>query len=307
MKKEELELKKLKLEVENLSREKWKFFFGFIPIITLLVTAILTLYKLDLAEKKDKIARSDKRKEFYQKLYFSTTNLETRMEIANSACNDSIIDAPTKKDYCEKENALKKQIEITNESNDIIDDNSNNVNEEVKNKMIALEKEIEDLKEKNKTFNKKDNQENYEKNSSEIISLNQELDSIIQSNEFVQESVNVADTLEKKINIELETPKTTPLKNQLLFEEESWFKEKYYREFGETRVSLKKLTKRSKVATIDIKVGPDKIGTLNIKEGKKDSITHQGFIYEITFLRIGKAGKNPFTNAVFFKYRKYIK
>lgn len=311
MNKEELELQKLKKEVDNLSFEKWKFYFGFIPIIVLLGTILYNLYELRTKNYQYDESRKDKFAINYENNYFKETDRNKKLEIAKRACKNDKLDTDTKSFFCQEVGALLKNLEIEDKSNEIIEKNSKKIASGILTKLDKLETKIEELEEENKTLGKRDNQSDFSKNETEIKELNQKLDSLLQNNPIIKETAQVVDSLTNKINANTDNAKTPPLKNKILVEKESWFKENYYRQYGKTRISLNDFHKGAKKALIEIKLVNDSetesIGKLNIKEGENKKIVYGGFIYEITFQRIGNAGKNPFTKAVYFKYRKYEK
>lgn len=204
---------------------------------------------------------------------------------------------------------LNKKLEVENKSNEIIEKNSKQIDSATLYKLDKLETKIEELEEENKSLGAQGNQSDFSKNETEIIELNQKLDSLMQKNPIIKETADVVDSLSNKIDASAGSVKETPLRNIILVEKESWFKKNYYRQYGKTRISLNDFQENTKSALIEIKLvdgsETESIGKLNIKVGEIKTIVDGGFIYEITFQRIGNAGKNPFTKAVYFKYRKY--
>ena len=144
----------------------------------------------------------------------------------------------------------------------------------------------------------------------EISSLDRQIEVIIDQSDVIQQTLVKTDSIDDAQRKLLGSTYAENSEKKALIQEESWFKEGYFRQFGETRITLEEF--KGEVATITIKtINPKttkvvkKIGSITLRVNEKESIESDEFEYQIAFLRIGSAGKNPFNKAVYFGYRKY--
>lgn len=314
-KKKELENKKLTAEIKNLSFDRWKFFLSFVPIIGLLITIIFQLNEFRFKEEQHQDNRIDAIENDYRALLYShPTDLEHQLSVTKDACKNMDLSEDTRLNYCQNIPALESRISEKDKLDSLtqlqqmqdLSDEDMLRSQEIKTLDSLKEVMTEELK--TLTANNDPNKSSAIKK--EISSLNQQIDVIIGQSDVIQKTLVKTDSIDVAQRRVIGVSFSKNPKNTVLIEEESWFKEGYFRQFGETRISLDQF--KTDIATISIKlVNPKtnkevkKIGTFTLKEGEKESVTADSFIYEIIFQRIGSAGKNPFTKAVYFGYRKY--
>ena len=90
------------------------------------------------------------------------------------------------------------------------------------------------------------------------------------------------------------------------FEVQSWFKKGYYRQHENIKLTLLDLDVKNGTAKIKVSdTGPSKTtSTHQIELGQTIPFKHAGNNYEFQFDEIGKEGKNPFTKAMFYAFRR---
>ncbi|MFT5818852.1 MAG: hypothetical protein ACI8ZM_000073 [Crocinitomix sp.] len=314
-KKKELENKKLKVEIKNLSFERWKFFFGFIPIIGLLATIIFQIYTFRVEEEQHQESRSDQlASDYFTQFHAHPQDLEHKLSVSTDACKDGSLNFDVQQSYCQKiiglENDISDQKKLDslsqNEMSQVlsIEDKERSLEINRLDSLLELSKEELKAQTNNSDLNK------YNAIKKDISSYNRQIDVIVSQSDVIKKTQVKTDSIDAAQRKIIGATFTKDSKYTVLIEEESWFKAGYFRQFGETRVSLDKF--QSDVASISIKLidsqtnkETKKIGSFTLKPGEKERIETDRFIYEIVFQRIGSAGKNPFNKAVYFAYRKY--
>jgi hypothetical protein len=311
----QLENKKLAIEIKSISLDRWKFFFGFVPIIGLLITIIFQLNEFRFKEEQHQDNRIDAIENDYREKFFSHPgDLEHQLAVSKDACENNDLSDDTKLNYCQKIPDLEFRISKERKLDSLTKlQQSQNLSTEDQartQEITTLDslKEVKTEELKMLTANTNPTKSNEIKN--EIIVLDRKIDVIVGQSDVIQKTLVKTDSIDeaKRRIIGVTFSKNTI--NTVLIEEESWFKEGYFRQFGETRITLKQF--KSDIATISITLVNPKtnkfvkeIGEFTLKQGEKESVEEGKFIYEIIFQRIGSAGKNPFNKAVFFGYRKY--
>jgi MinD-like ATPase involved in chromosome partitioning or flagellar assembly len=91
------------------------------------------------------------------------------------------------------------------------------------------------------------------------------------------------------------------------YDSSTWFKEGYYLQFDEARVSLLAILERNiKVKIITLYDGSQGIDSiLTLAEGNTAYMPHKEFVYALTLDKIGRAGRNPFTPAAYVTFVKF--
>lgn len=314
-KKRELENQKLKAEIKNLSFDRWKFILSFVPIIGLLITIIFQLNEFRFKEEQHQDNRVDAIESDYRTQYFSYPgDLEHQLAVSKDACENRDLSEDTRLNYCQKIPDLEYRISENKKLDSLTQlQQTQNLSDEdimLSQKISTLDSLKEVKTEELKTLMVNNNPTKSNSIKKEINSLDRQIDVIIGQSDVIQKTLVKTDSIDvEQRRVIGETFSKNP-KNTVLIEEESWFKEGYFRQFGETRISLDEF--KNDIATISINLidlktnnAAKKMGTFTLREGEKESITTDEFIYEIIFQRIGNAGKNPFTKAVYFGYRKY--
>lgn len=87
----------------------------------------------------------------------------------------------------------------------------------------------------------------------------------------------------------------------------TWFKEGYYRPFGDLIVALVELDYRNSRGVVKISGNDNgdqskEITRISFSVPGKKTFSHKNQLYEIDFIKIDRAGKNPFTKAVYFSF-----
>jgi len=85
----------------------------------------------------------------------------------------------------------------------------------------------------------------------------------------------------------------------------SWFKEGYYRPFGNLKIVLAKLNVSQKFAVVEVRDANYKLKTnfyIDLKSSKEFYVENTKF--KFTFDNIASAGRNPFTKAAYFSLEK---
>jgi hypothetical protein len=314
-KKKELENKKLSAEIKNLSFDRWKFVLSFVPIIGLLITIIFQLNEFRFKEEAHQDSRIDAIESDYRAKFFSHPgDLEHQLAVSKDACENNGLSEDTKLNYCQKIPDLeyriseKKKLDSLTElqqSQDLSDEDKM-LSQEINSLDSLKEVKIEELK----TLTASTDVTKSNTIKKEISSLDRQIDVIIGQSDVIKKTLIKSDSIDEAQRKIIGVTFTKNTENTILIEEESWFKVGYFRQFGETRISLEQF--ESNIATIAINLVKPKtnkvteeIGTFTLKQGEKESIETDEFIYEIIFQRIGTAGKSPFSKAVYFGYRKY--
>jgi hypothetical protein len=103
----------------------------------------------------------------------------------------------------------------------------------------------------------------------------------------------------------LNHPRSSP--SVVSYDSSSWFKEGYYLQFDEARVSLLAILERNiKVKIITLYDGSQGIdSTLTLAEGNTAYMPHKEFVFALTLDKIGRAGRNPFTPAAYVTFVKF--
>ncbi len=312
--KTKLEIEKLKKEIGALSLERWKLFLGFIPLVALLGTIAYQLYAMKSEQSVHEDLLLKDMSIHYSGLYHaSSEDLRSQLDIANHACHDKDWDGSTKGYYCQQvpllESKIQQQKELDNlqqelQMTDLTDEDVNRAEE------IYKLDSIRELKaEEMKSAVVYSDPVTLTAIQAEISNLDERMTSIIDESVVIKKTLTITDS------INLEQEKVLGIRNQeitTLIDEKSWFKKGYYRQFGETRITLENF--ESDIATISLKqmdqnTNKDKkmLGTLVLEVGEKEAVSTNQYTYEIVFQRIGSEGKNPFTKAVFFRYTQYQK
>lgn len=312
----QLEIKKLKKEIAALSLEKWKLILGFIPLIAVLGTISYNLYKLRSEETRHQQSREDSIEGTYFVEYNSySDHPEQQLDICKKACIDSTrLSKDIRYGYCQKIPELVEKIKEKNRLDSLNDleqeKDLNNEDSKLAKQLASLDslKVIRSEEMKSKITSTDPAQANLFQG--EIDSLNNKIDSILNQSDVIKKALARTDSINKEQRKISKSPKTSNSGFTHLVEEESWFKKGYYRQYGETRISLIDLkSTRAKISIREIDLKSDQvkntIETFTLNEGEKKQILIDRFVYEILFQRIGSAGKNPFTKAVFFRYSKY--
>lgn len=314
-KKKELENEKLAVEIRNLSMERWKFFFGFVPVVGLLVTIVVQLstFKFSKEQHQDNL-QADLAAKYFDQFNAHPNDLKHKLSVSNDACNDQNLSIDVQEHYCAKVDQLERDI--------VAQQKLDNLREEEESKQISEEDKVrvqeidsldalkEQKTEELKTIASIDDPVKSNSIKKEISSLDRQIDVIIDQSKVIQQTLAKTDSIDDAQRKLLGSTYSENSEKKALIQEESWFKEGYFRQFGETRISLVEF--RGEVATISIKIiNPktdkvvEKIGSITLHVNEKESIESDEFEYEIAFLRIGSAGKNPFNKAVYFGYCKY--
>lgn len=313
--KKELENQKLKAEIKNLSFDRWKFMLSFVPIIGLLITIIFQLNEFRFKEEQHQDNRVDAIESDYRTQFFSYPgDLEHQLAVSKDACENMDLSEDTRMNYCQKIPDLQYRIRENQKLDSLTRlQQMQNLSDEdlmLSQKINTLDSLKEIKTEELKTLTANNDIAKSKAIQQEINTLDKKIDGFIQRSEVIQKTLVKTDSIDVEQRRVIGETFSKNTENTVLIEEESWFKVGYFRQFGETRISLDAFN--VDVATISINLidfkthnPAKKIGTFTLREGEKESITTDEFIYEIIFQRIGNAGKNPFTKAVYFGYRKY--
>ena len=101
--KKQLENQKLVVEIKNISLNRWKFFFGFVPVIGLLITIIFQLNEFRFKEEQHQDNRTDAIESDYRTKFFSHPgDLEHQLAVSRDACDNDDLSKDTKLNYCQK-------------------------------------------------------------------------------------------------------------------------------------------------------------------------------------------------------------
>lgn len=313
--KKQLENEKLAVEIKNISLNRWKFFFGFVPVIGLLITIIFQLNEFRFKEEQHQDNRTDAIESDYRTKFFSHPgDLEHQLAVSRDACDNNDLSKDTKLNYCQKIPDLEYRISKERKLDSLTNlQQTQNLSDEDMARTLeinALDSLREVKAEELKMLTADTNPSKSNEIKNEISSLDRRIDVIVGQSDVIQKTLVKTDSIDEAKRRIIGITFSENTINTVLIEEESWFKEGYFRQFGETRISLDQF--RSNIATISINLVDPKtnkkvkeIGEFTLKKGEKESVESDEFIYEIIFQRIGNAGKNPFNNAVYFGYRKY--
>ncbi len=325
-----LEIKKLKLEVAALEQsteldqkkfrlENRKFWFGLLPIfITLITISVQVFFLLQEKKRKDR-AEAMKWLDNMAQSYDGITDIDDKLSLAKALCKyDSIPVSEKRRAYfCDEVKRLSAKVDSTKmlaaEADSISIINRSKVSEKYIREINDKELTILINEELLKSDSVKSNPEIYNKLQQEINNLTTQTDSLIQANKILAITKAELDTIDtQQSQIALRPTPTQKSNIKLIVDKYSWLKngskKKYFRMFDGDKIVLKDLLRKSQTVFFDLQIrSKQKFESkeFKLRVGEKKEIKLGNFLYEITFLRIGHAGNNPFTKAAYFIYRKY--
>ncbi len=291
------------LEKIKLRNELLRFFFGtfLIAVITLGFNALLKHWEYQSESKK-------MRYDTYEKYLDRFDITEDRIDKIVLARTLSYIapDKELKNGYQEmylflertygKENELEKSKIAKEVEQNVMKDNfilqKPDVIEEFASVVKDLEKEEITQEEKVQA----------KKRLNEIVTSNPELNQIVNLDNEIKETENMIENVRKESTI---PSKNDNDKKQNYLTKNGWFKEGYMVTYDNVRIICDGLDTKNKVAEIRLQEYSndkfDNVSSFKIKEGEIKEISNGKYIFN--FIRIGKAGKNPFNKAVYFDFK----
>ena len=193
-----------------------------------------------------------------------------------------------------KENELEKSKLIKEVEQRIMKDNFEEQKPDIIAEFdsVARDLENEDIGQEDKVQAKK--------RYNELITSNPDLNQIVNLDNEIKETESSLENIRKE--------STIPTKNdkkQNYSTNSGWFKEGYKVTYEKVRIICDGLNKKNKVAEIKLQeYSNDKfedVLSFKLNEGEVKEISNGKYIF--LFKRIGKAGKNPFTKAVYFDFK----
>jgi hypothetical protein len=162
-------------------------------------------------------------------------------------------------------------------------------------------KEVKRMKSVTETIDDpKSSAEAVEKAQKELIEL-KENNQYISNLSTINQEVIETDKVINKVNKQSQLTSTPEKSQQRYNVKDTWFKEGYSVTFGEITILCKKLIPSDKSATILIEDNSGFKEEFLISEGREKHLASEKYIFK--FDRMGRAGKNPFNYAVYFKIK----
>jgi hypothetical protein len=154
----------------------------------------------------------------------------------------------------------------------------------------------------------------------EATQLKNDASAIINSDPLIKKAKIASDSAQEAfktqqdvINLSVSLPVNNLKSSVLIYRSSGWFKEGYFLQFEDVRVSLMDLSKSDQTIKVDLcnQIGPGEcthpISSQTISISTSYTFLLGDFTCKITLDRIGSAGVNPFKPAAFITFEKYKK
>jgi methyl-accepting chemotaxis protein len=281
-----------------------------------IMTAVISLgssYFIEMFKQKNN-SQGDVKKEFTElkKNYLTEKDKNKQNELAcalagfDNFYKDRTIETAQKNFniICSSVSAIQQQSQVISNT----DTSSANVKEAL-TKIDQYDKQIQDLKQKQKTATTTEKATI----SQQIAAVNKDLNTVVNSVPEIKSAVNSTEKIEQNVTqIELVNKnivqRQTASDDVVTKSRVTWFKEGYFLQFGEYRVLLQYLDKKLGIQVQVCKTAssgacPNPLLTKAwVKFGAPIEFSDNGHSYRINLETIDHAGKNPFTMAAYITF-----
>ena len=269
------------------------------PIITI-ISLVITFWSLqsnviinEETLRQKKLERVDKLKSEFDNV---NTQRERKSSIAYELMADSTLLSKYDRDrYAAFYNSFYAAVTQKEEK-------SSSLNQQIESKSKGITKqEIEKLNEAEKKQVNLENKLAYTTTTNQALEIKNELKAITEDMNAAGPAIKLLDTLSSNQKDLTKLQK----ESSIVQPEVTWFKEGYYRPFEDIIIALVQLNVNKGTGTVRVSkiLGENnsmELYTISFNIPGKKTFIYNKNTYEIDFIKIDRAGKNPFTKAVYF-------